>query len=193
MPKRILIIDGHPGKGTFSTSLAQAYAKGAQTEGHEVRWLVLRELQFDPILHEGYSQIQPLEPDLQRAQADITWAQHVVWVFPNWWMGPPALLKGFVDRTLLPGFAFKYHTKDPFWDRLLAGRSARMVNTYDAPIPYNWFMYRSEGQLAFRVGVLKFSGFKPVKTTAIGEVKNMKEADCNKWIAKLEALGRTGT
>src|SRR5256885_16433644 len=72
-----------------------------------------------------YRQDQPLEPDLQRAQADILWASHLAWAYPTWWGGLPALLKGFIDRIFLPGFAFKYRKGSVLWDRLLAGRTAR--------------------------------------------------------------------
>ena len=81
----------------------------------------------------GYAQIQPLEPDLLDAQASITWAQHLVWVYPIWWGGLPALLKGFLDRIFLPGFAFKYRPNSALWDRLLTGRSAELLVTMDSP------------------------------------------------------------
>ena len=107
-PQRILIILGHPSASSLCAGLADAYAQGARDSGAEVRLLRLGELDFDPLLHAGYRQDQPLEPDLQRAQADILWASHLAWAYPTWWGGLPALLKGFIDRIFLPGFAFKY-------------------------------------------------------------------------------------
>ena len=58
----------------------------------------LGDLRFDPVLREGYQQVQALEPDLLQAQANILWAEHLVLVYPIWWGGIPALLKGFFDR-----------------------------------------------------------------------------------------------
>src|SRR5256885_5328869 len=69
-PQRILIILGHPSASSLCAGLADAYAQGARDSGAEVRLLRLGELDFDPLLHAGYRQDQPLEPDLQRARSE---------------------------------------------------------------------------------------------------------------------------
>ena len=122
---KITVIDGNPSEQSFTAGLVEKYIEGAKGSGHEVRRLNIRDLKFDPNLVEGYREIQELEPDLIKAQQDIQWCQHLVLAYPIWWGQMPALLKGFFDRALLPGFGFKYHKKGPWWDRLLAGRSAR--------------------------------------------------------------------
>ncbi|MEG2031534.1 MAG: NAD(P)H-dependent oxidoreductase, partial [Janthinobacterium sp.] len=76
-PKRVLIILGHPSSDSFCAALAEAYAATARSEGHTVRELRLGQLAFDPVLHEGYRQVQPLEADLLAAQEAITWAEHL--------------------------------------------------------------------------------------------------------------------
>lgn len=114
MGKRILLILGHPGATSFCAALAERYAQSALDAGHQVRQLRLGEMVFDPVLRQGYQQVQALEEDLSRAQSDILWAEHLTLVYPIWWGGIPALLKGFFDRVLLPGFAFKYRKGKPF-------------------------------------------------------------------------------
>ncbi len=74
MPRRILIILGQPSSNSLCAALARTYADAARHSGAEVRLLELGEMVFDPILHHGYENPQPLEPDLLVAQADITWA-----------------------------------------------------------------------------------------------------------------------
>lgn len=133
MSRRILIILGQPSSNSLCAALARTYADAARQSGAEVRLLELGKIAFDPILRHGYERIQPLEPDLRNAQADITWAQHLVWVYPIWWGSLPALLKGFLDRIFLPGFAFKYRVNSALWDRLLTGRSAELLVTMDSP------------------------------------------------------------
>lgn len=84
MSKRILVILGHPAKESFCGALANAYVAGAQAAGNEVQLISLGTLHFDPVLHNGYTTIQELEPDLVATQAAITLAQHIVFVYPIW-------------------------------------------------------------------------------------------------------------
>ena len=130
---RILVIDAHPDTGSFCEALAQSYVEGARTENHEVRCLRLREMQYDPILHGGFTNPQPLEPDLAKAQETILWCEHLVIVTPCWWWHVPALLKGFIDRVFLPGFGVEYLDDFPFIRKLLKGRSARVIYTQNSP------------------------------------------------------------
>jgi putative NADPH-quinone reductase len=188
--KNILIILGHPVKDTFSDSLRESYKKGALASGAEIREIVLRKLRFDLNFSEGYRGNQELEPDLVKAQEDITWANHIVLIYPNWWSTFPALMKGFIDRTLLPGFAFKYRKGVLNWDRLLTGRSARIIVTMDTPPWYYWLVYRRPGHNAMKRGILEFCGIRPVGVTTIGSLKVSSERKREKWIARVEKLGR---
>lgn len=192
MGRRILIVVGHPAAESLSASLAEAYGTAARDAGHDARILSLARLAFDPILHEGYARIQDLEPDLLRAQEDILWAQHLVFAYPIWWGGPPALLKGFFDRVFLPGFAFKYRKDSVFWDRLLAGRSARLLVTMDTPPWYFRWVYRMPGHNQMRRTILEFCGIKPVRTSSFGPVRGAAPARIAGWLATAAALGRRG-
>jgi putative NADPH-quinone reductase len=189
MSKRILVILGHPAEHSFCRALADAYVKGAAAAGHEVQFLALGQLSFDPILHEGYARIQDLEPDLVSAQTAISWAQHLVFVYPTWWGAMPALLKGFIDRIFLPGFAFKYREGSVFWDRLLAGRSAHLLVTMDSP-PwyYRWVVHRP-GHNQMKRAILEFSGIKPVAISNFGPVKSSDVRRRERWLEQATQFG----
>ncbi|KAF5061204.1 Flavodoxin-like fold protein [anaerobic digester metagenome] len=188
--KKILIILGHPVKDTFSSSLFEHYRKGALSSGAEIREIVLRDLDFELNFREGYRGNQELEPDLQKAQEAIKWAEHIVMIYPNWWSTFPALMKGFIDRTFLPGFAFKYRKGILSWDKYLTGRSARLIITMDTPPWYYWLVYRRPGHNAMKRGILGFCGIRPVRITTIGSLKISSEARRQKWLHKVEKLGR---
>lgn len=187
---RILLILGHPSGDSLCAGLADAYAQGARDGGAEVRLLHLGELDFDPLLHSGYRKPQPLEPDLQRAQADILWASHLAWVYPTWWGGLPALLKGFIDRVFLPGFAFRYRQGSRLWDRLLAGRSAELLVSMDSPPWYYRWLTRMPGHHQMRRAILEFSGIRPVRLHSIGPVLGADAARRQQWLRQAQALGR---
>ncbi len=122
------------------------------------------DLKFDPILHLGYRAIQELEPDLRQVQEDINGANHFVLVYPLWWSSVPALLKGMIDRMWLPAFAFRF-IKSPSgkstmgWQKLLKGRTARMIVLLKNFAPLEHFMYGNYTSDIVNV-VLRFSGFK---------------------------------
>ena len=189
MTKNILIINGHPDKESFCFALAESYKVGAYQSGAVVKLVHLIDLKFNPILTYGYRKISELEPDLVQVQQDILWANHLVFVYPNWWATFPALLKGFLDRVFVPGFAFKYHKDNPFWDKLLKGKTARLIVTMDTPKWYYWLINRSPGHNAMKVGVLKFCGIKPVKIKVFSPVKAADDVKRKKWLEEVEQLG----
>jgi putative NADPH-quinone reductase len=186
----VLILDGHPRKGSFGDAVCERYAAGAKAAGHTVELVALRDLSFDPVLHLGYAGEQEMEPDLARMQEAIKACKRLVLVYPIWWGGMPAQMKGFVDRVFLPGFAFKYHKGGSFWDKLLAGRSGRIIVTMDAPPWYDWLMYRAAGTHVAKMAILGFVGFKPVRTWRVGSVRHSSEAQRNKWLQRAENMGR---
>ncbi|MFT3737580.1 MAG: NAD(P)H-dependent oxidoreductase [Breznakibacter sp.] len=188
--KNILIINGHPDKESFCHQLAVSYQKGAIASGAKCELLNLFELRFDPILHHGFRKRTELEPDLVAAQQKIKNADHLVWVYPTWWGTYPALLKGFIDRVFLPKFAFKYRENSPFWDKLLTGKSARLIVTMDSPLFYNWLVYKNAGHVSMKRAILEFCGIKPVKVTAFAPVKSSSETQRDKWIERVNKLGQ---
>ena len=187
--KRILMIIGTPKSDSLCHSLAEAYALGARTEGHVVRQIRLGEIAFDPVLHEGYTQSQTLEPDLLEAQRQIHWAQHLVFVYPVWWGGIPALLKGFFDRTFLPGFAFKYRNRSQLWDKLLSGRTADLLVTMDTPRWYFRLIYGAPAHRQMTRTILGFCGIKTRRLTEFAPVRPSSEAQRQSWLRRAETLG----
>lgn len=188
--KKILIIQANPMKLSYGHQLAEAYAKGAEESGAHVTFLDLSDLNFELNLKDGYSKVQELEPDLVHAQELIKEADHLVFVYPTWWSSFPALLKGFIDRVFLPGFAFKYRNGSSLWDKLLKGKTARIIITMDAPVLWYRFMNKQPGVHILKTGVLGFCGIKPVKVSLIGQVKMMEATKRLRWIEKMYKLGQ---
>lgn len=186
----ILIILAHGNPESLTVSIAESYRQGALSQHANVQLINLNELSFDPILQGGYQSTQPLEPDLIAAQSAILWAQHIVFVYPIWWGAMPALLKGFIDRVFLPGFAFRYRPKSVWWDRLLSGRSARVITLMDTPPwAFRW-LYRMPGHQQIRRTILEFSGIKPVSIQSIGPVRGSSEEKRAKWIKQMFKHGQ---
>jgi putative NADPH-quinone reductase len=187
--KKIFILMGNPDKeDTLSNEFADAYESEAKAAGHEVRRANLGDLQFDPILHKGYKVIQELEPDLKKVQEDMKWAEHFVLVYPLWWAGMPALLKGLFDRMWIPGFAFHFWKNGMGWDRLMKGKTARVLI-----LSKNWPIVERVmfGDFKNEVGkaLLGFSGYK-VRMTEIGHSEGMEDDRKRNLLQKVAKLAK---
>ncbi len=188
---KIFILMGNPdAEETLSNDVAVTYEAEAKAAGHEVRRTSIGDLSFDPILHKGYKEIQALEPDLLKVQEDMKWADHFVLIYPLWWAGMPALLKGMWDRMYIPGFAFHFHKDGMGWDKLLAGKTARVVITSK-----NWpllerFLFGDFTNEIARA-ILGFAGYK-VRITKIGRAENMPESQKTAWMKTISTLARKG-
>lgn len=188
----VLIICGNPDNNSLDHALATSYYNGAISTGSKATLIDLGQLKFDPILHQGYKQIQELEPDLVYMQQLIKSAKHLVLVYPSWWGSMPALLKGFFDRAFLPGFAFKYHPNNPMWDKYLKGKTARIILTMDSPGWWNSFIYHRSNIFAVKVATLQYCGIKPVRVTTFSSVRFSTPEKRKKWLQQVEDLGRAG-
>ena len=190
MSKKILIVNGHPNKDSLNFGLADAYKKGAMQANAEIQEIIIRDLQFNPNLEFGYQKRTELEPDLLAAWEKIKWAEHIVFVYPIWWGGLPAVMKGFFDRLFLPGFAFAYRENSVWWDKLLTGKSAHMIVTMDTPYWYFRFVYGNPGINQLKKNTLEFCGIKPVKVTVFSPIKNVAEDKIKKHIDKTFQIGK---
>ncbi|WP_299582614.1 NAD(P)H-dependent oxidoreductase [uncultured Sunxiuqinia sp.] len=187
--KHVLIINGHPDKESYNHALAEAYLEGARKTKAVISQIHISDLDFNPNLKFGYRKRTELEPDLTEALAKIKAADHLVWVFPMWWSGYPALLKGFIDRLFLPGITFQPVKGKPLPQRLLKGKSARIILTADSPQWYDYLFMKRPAINQFKKGTLEFCGIKPVKVSYIGPVKDSSASYREKWLTKVGLLG----
>lgn len=190
--KKILIINGHPNPDSFNYALHKAYKNGVLTKGeHSIDEINVAELYFNPNLSKGYSTGVTMEADLITAQEKIRAADHIVWIYPLWWGMMPAILKGFIDRVFVAGFAFKYHTNSSKWDKLLKGKTTEIICTLDYPVLIFKLFFGEGGVKVMRKMVLDFCGLKTTKTTYIGPIKPSKTEQRNAWLSKVELMGKS--
>jgi putative NADPH-quinone reductase len=188
--ERILVIDAHPDPDPkrFVHALADAYLTGAN-ERRQTRLIRLSELDF-PLLRSAHDWKEGKPPEsIAAAQADIAWAEHIVFLYPLWLGDVPALLKGFLEQALRPGFALRYRGHYP--QKLLKGRSARIVVTMGMPAFFYRLVYRAHSLKSLERNILRFVGIGPVAETIIGLVES-SATNREDWLKKMEDLGRGG-
>lgn len=189
MNKKILIVLAHPQVKSYCGALAQAYADGARDAGAEVRQVNLAELHFNTVGSGSVDKPLELEPELRQAQDDIRWAEHLVFVYPILWGTLPALLKGFIERVFAPGFAVNFRKDSPVPERLLKGRSARLIVTLNTPPLLYRLLFRRAGHITMKRSILQVCGISPVKITDVGPMRNSSDTQRTHWISQARALG----
>ncbi len=194
MTNRILIIDGHPDPtgAHFVHELADFYRQGAREGGHDVKVIRVGELRF-PLLRNARSYVKgKVPPSILAAQKAITWADHIVVFYPLWLGTMPAKLKGFLEQVMRPGFAFAERGPGQRPQRLLKGRSARIVVTRGMPELFDE-VDRSPRSIRNVVSdVLELCGVRPVRVMVVEGTETMTDVERDKAHYDMRRLGAVG-
>ncbi len=189
---KTLLILGHPRQDSFCHALADAYEEGARNSGADLRRLNLSELEFEQNVEFRQPQSQHREPDIVRSLEWIKWADHLVFVYPVWWGMMPALLKGFLDRTFLPGFAF-YEAIPGDYRGLLHNRTAQLLVAMDTPAFIHKLLNKAPAENAMKTATLGLCGIGPTKTRYFSPITHSTAAQREKWLQEAKILGARST
>lgn len=112
----LLVVYAHPVPTSFNAAIFETVKKSLTKAGHTLRVVDLYEENFQPVLtreeREAYLDNTELLTERVRDHVDnLHWAEGLVFVFPTWYYGPPAILKGWLERVWLPGVTFEVATK----------------------------------------------------------------------------------
>lgn len=133
---RVLVLHAHPDPASFSAALFRLTVTTLQESGHEVVAVDLYAENFAPVMSraewQGYREIPANRGPIAAEVARIEWAEALVFVFPVWNFGFPAILKGYLDRVFLPGVSF-FLTEGRIAPGLLHIRRLVAVTTYGSP------------------------------------------------------------
>ena len=162
----ILLLLTHPNPDSLNGNVAKELQTKLTDNGHQVRFKNLAHLDFDPELGMkdftkwGEGQVPN---DVKQEQEDISWAEGLVFVYPNWWNARPAKLKGWIDRVLTKGFAWDFTPEG--LDGKLAGKKAYVAVTNGSPKELYDGLGISKERLHDHMikGTLNFCGITDVK------------------------------
>lgn len=194
MSRRILVIQGHPDPdpARLCRALAAAYADGARAAGHRVTEVDVAALDFPVLRHN----VDFVEGDVPAALADaaraLVEAEHLVFVFPLWLGTMPALLKAFLEQVIRPRLHPRPGEPAVPPNKLLAGRSARVVVTMGMPALIYRFWFFAHGIRGLERNILRFVGVRPIRETLFGMVEAVSADRRARWIETMRDLGRRG-
>jgi NAD(P)H dehydrogenase (quinone) len=190
--KKMLIIKAHPREDSFCNALTEQYIAGAGKSGNVIKIIDLIKLDLEEFLKNGHKPSPELTPDLLKARELISWADHITFTYPTWWATPPAILKLFIERIFEPGFAYKYLESKgsiPQWDKLLMGRTARVLSTMDSPPFYMNLIVGDPGGKMMK-DITKFTGIKLLGKHYFGAVRTSSQTQRERWIEKAYKIGK---
>jgi len=169
---KVLIIYAHPYEGSFNKDILDNTLEGLKHAGHEVELINLNEEGFNPVLTSEelakYSDGEYLDPKVGEYLAKIKDAEHLVFIFPIWWGGVPAILKGFFDKVLLKKETYDFKGMLPVGK--LKHKSATVISTMNSPKFYYNFILKAPIKQTVIKGTLKLCGIKPVKWIELTQV-----------------------
>jgi len=141
---QVLLIYCHPGPDSFSAALRDAALDGLTAAGHSVELRDLYAERFDPVLspHQrgAYFDAAGNALGLEDHVAALRRVDGLVLIYPTWWFGMPAMLKGWFDRIWLPGVAFQLGGPKLLRPLLTAIRRIGVVTTYGSPWWLLWWV-----------------------------------------------------
>jgi NAD(P)H dehydrogenase (quinone) len=141
---RVLVVYCHPVETSFHAALHEEVLRNLRAAGHEVDDCDLYAEGFDPVLSReerlGYHDVPSNQAALEDHVARLRRAEAIVFCFPTWCFGPPAMLKGYFDRLLMPGVAFDISDPADVKPMLTHIRRISAVVTYGRPRWMAWYM-----------------------------------------------------
>ena len=187
-PMNHLIVYAHPNPKSFSGAICEHLAKISKKQGHSVFVRDLYKLKFNPVLAAAdFDAIRQgkTPKDIKTEQLFVTKAELITLIFPLWWTGYPAILKGWIDRILLNGFAFK-HSPQSGITPMLTGKKVQLITTMGASVTE----YERNGlmdAMAMTMGdnVWSFCGCEDAGMIALGEIPGATDAERKKILREL--------
>lgn len=183
---KILIVTAHPSKFGFTHKIAETYKNERISCGDRVEILDLyaKENRQDFLVFEEIKNM-PEDPTVIEMQGKITQADEMVFIFPLWWYGEPAIMKNFWDKNFTARYAYRYIEGKPVG--LLTGKTARVFFTSDGPWYYQWLLLQPVRNIWWLTR-LRFCGIKLKSFTVFGSMRTRSEANRKKLLARVTKI-----
>ncbi len=186
---KVSVILAHPGRDSFNHAIAGAAVDELTKCGHEVFFHDLYEENFDPVLPAAeIPEGAPLPPEVEAHCREISAAEGIVIVHPNWWGQPPAILKGWVDRVVRPGVAYRFEEGDkgegvPLG--LLKARSVCVFNTTNTEQQREAKVFGDPLDTLWRNCIFGLCGVNNLCRETFGVIVTSTESERREWLARV--------
>lgn len=184
----VLIILGHPDKKSFNHAIAQTCISQIEANGHSIFFHDLYAENFNPLLHlDNENSETEIDKQIKAHCDDLINSDGIIVIHPNWWGQPPAIIKGWLDRVLLPDVAYKFVDTDngkQIIIGLLKAKSAIVLNSSNTPCDIE----NDPLDSIWKNSVFKFCGVNQVERRNFCVVKNSDESQRNQWLTEVQLM-----
>ena len=185
---KILLILGHPNPESLNHAIAEKSVSVLQKLGHEVFFHDLYQECFDPVLslNEENMPEEELPEFLQHHLRHFKEAEGVVFVHPNWWGGPPAILRGWVDRVVRANSCYQF-TKDGVVSHV-SGKTIQIFSTSNTPRDVEMRVYGDPIEKFWKVIVFGLLNVRSCERRNFESVvlSTLEERQC--WLEEIETI-----
>jgi NAD(P)H dehydrogenase (quinone) len=183
---KILVLLAHPQPGSFNHSLAETVVATLKQSEHEVVFHDLHREGFEPVLPAAeIASDAPLAPEIARHCEELAAAEGIVVVHPDWWGQPPAILKGWIDRVVRPGVAYRFLDGDSgegIPEGLLKAKTAVVLNTSNTEPKRELAVFGDPLEALWKNCVFEFCGVEDVRRRTFSVVVTSTESERAAWL-----------
>lgn len=191
----ILIILGHPDPRSFNHALAAGVCDALREDGHRVILHDLCAESFDPLLPaREVSEEAVLPANIRKHCEELSAANGIVIVHPNWWGQPPAILKGWIDRVIRPGVAYRFDEGDGgegIPRGLLKAKTAVVLNTSNTPDEREQTAFGDPLDALWKRCVFDVCGVHDVRRRMFNVIVTSTPQQRQQWIEEAKSLCRS--
>lgn len=179
---KILVILAHPKPGSFNHAIGDVVCQNLKELGHEPIFHDLYAEKFDPVLPlEELNAPDELLPELVlKHSAEITESQGMIFIHPNWWGGPPAILRGWIDRVVRAGFAYRFSADGTV--PMFTGKTVQIFSTSNTPRDYEINVYKDPIEHFWKVIVFGLCGCKSYERRNFEQIILSTEDERHAWL-----------
>ena len=186
-----LVVYCHPVEGSFCSAMRDAAISGLRAAGHTVDLIDLAAEHFNPVMSTSewntYRQANGDVPvGLERDVAVVKSAEIIVFVYPTWWGGLPAQLKGWLERVMLPGTAFVFNENNKVRPGLRNIRRIHIASTFGSPWLYVRLVNDNGRRILARAFRMNTSLRTKVSTSSLYAMDTATDASRKSFLLSLE-------
>jgi NAD(P)H dehydrogenase (quinone) len=188
---KISVILAHPNPGSFNHAIGAAVIQALGENRHDIVYHDLYTERFNPVLpFEEIPRGALLDPVIQAHCAEIAAAEGIVVIHPDWWGQPPAILKGWVDRVLRPGVAYRFLEGDrgegvPVG--LLKARAALVFNTSNTPRGREMEAFGDPLERLWKDCIFSLCGVPVIHRRMFSVVVTSTDDERRRWLEEVES------